>query len=249
MSDRAGAMHQKQVHRTGEHRAWGFDVSRFQPGISFMAARASGASFAFLRASTGAEADPMFGRHVERGRGVVLLGSYHALQPGVPARAQAQAYYGALAGADGFRLELPPVADVEKAGIDEALVRAFLEELARLWERRPLIYTSRSKWHQLVGWHKTWAAGYPLWVAHWRAERPALPTPWITWRFWQYDVTAVEFWARKVDVNWFNGTEEELVGRYGPAGSGGSAGEDGVAEGEIAEQALGGPIDDQVHRT
>jgi hypothetical protein len=112
-------------------RAWGIDVSRFQPGISFAAARAAGASFAFVRASTGAEADLAFTDHVRRGRGELLLGAYHALQPGIPAGVQALALYVALGMADGFRLPLPPALDVEKTGIDEVLVLTFLEALSR----------------------------------------------------------------------------------------------------------------------
>jgi GH25 family lysozyme M1 (1,4-beta-N-acetylmuramidase) len=202
-------------------RAWGIDVSRFQQGISFAAARAAGASFAFVRASTGAEADPVFVEHVTRGRGELLLGAYHALQPGIPVESQVTAFYAALAVADGFRLPLPPALDVEKAGLDEGLVLGFMEAIGWLWDRQPVIYTSRSKWHQLVGRDRGWAARYGLWVAHWRAERPALPSPWAEWAFWQYDVAEVPFWPRKLDVNWFNGTAEELEAWCGLPGGGG----------------------------
>ena len=202
--------------------AWGIDVSRFQRGLSFAAARAAGALFAFVRASTGADPDPAFAEHVGRGRGELLLGAYHALQPGVPAEAQAEAFYLALCAEDGFRLPLPPVVDVEKNGIDEVLVLTFLEALNRLWDRRPVIYTSASKWHALVGPRRAWAGEYPLWVAHWRAKAPALPSPWSDWLFWQYDVAAVPFWSRKVDVNWFNGSVGELEAQFGPP-TGGAA--------------------------
>jgi GH25 family lysozyme M1 (1,4-beta-N-acetylmuramidase) len=197
-----------------QQRAWGIDVSRFQRGISFAAARTAGASFAFVRASTGAEVDLAFTDHVRRGRGELLLGAYHALQPGMPAGRQALALYVALGMADGFRLPLPPVVDVEKAGIDEGLVLGFLEEFAQLWDVRPVIYTSASKWHGLVGPGRAWAGEYPLWVAHWRATAPALPSPWTDWLFWQYDVAAVPFWPRKIDVNWFNGSVGELEARF-----------------------------------
>jgi len=67
-----------------------------------------------------------------------------------------------------------------------------------------------------VGLGRAWAADYELWVAHWRADAPLLPTPWGDWLFWQYDVAAVPFWPRRLDMNWFNGTVEELAGRFGP---------------------------------
>jgi len=203
-----------------QQRAWGIDVSRFQRGISFAAARTAGASFAFVRASTGQDPDPAFAEHVGRGRGELLLGAYHALQPGIPAGVQALALYVALGMADGFRLPLPPALDVEKTGIDEGLVLGFLEEFAQLWDVRPVIYTSASKWHGLVGPGRAWAADYELWVAHWRAKAPALPSPWSDWLFWQYDVAAVPFWPRRLDMNWFNGTVEELADRFRPLGGG-----------------------------
>jgi len=197
-------------------QALGCDISRYQRGFPFAAARAAGLSFAFARASTGNEPDPTFAEHVRGAEGQLLLGGYHALQPRIPAAVQARAFYAALAAGDGFRLALPPVVDVEKAGVNEALVTGFLDELAGLWDRPAMVYTSRSKWHVLVGWSKGWAAGHELWVAHWKAERPALPTPWTGWTFWQYDVAKVRFWPRQLDLDRYNGTEEELRARYAP---------------------------------
>lgn len=190
----------------------GFDVSRYQAGIDMAAARQAGMRFAFVRASIGAEADWACGQHLRNAHGLLARGTYHALQADVPAGVQAMTYYTSLAESGGFLAELPPAVDVEKTGIDEALVREFLQEMERLWHRVPLIYTSESKWHRLVGRDRGWARHYPLWVAHWNVPEPQLPTPWVEWRFWQYTVGQVPFWPRRIDLDLFNGTEEELWG-------------------------------------
>jgi lysozyme len=189
----------------------GFDVSQYQEGLDMAAAREAGMRFVFVRASTGAEADGACGEHLKGAQGLMPRGTYHALQPDVPAGVQARTYYRVLAESGGFLAELPPVLDVEKDDIDEMLVRQFLYELEQLWQRQPLIYTSRSRWHRLVGPHRSWAGDYGLWVAHWNAQEPTLPTPWTQWLFWQFTVAQTPFWPRKVDLDMFNGTQQELL--------------------------------------
>ena len=188
----------------------GFDVSRYQAGIDMAAARQAGMRFVFVRASLGAEVDWACGEHLRHAQGLLARGTYHALLPDVPAGVQAATYYSALAEGGGFLAELPPVLDVEKPGVDEALVRGFLYEFERLWQRVPLIYTSESKWHNLVGPDRPWAGNYRLWVAHWNVPEPRLPTPWSEWLFWQHTVDSVPFWPRNIDLDLFRGSEQEL---------------------------------------
>lgn len=188
----------------------GFDVSQYQAGLDMAAARQAGMRFVFVRVSTGAEADLACREHLQNALGQLARGTYHALQPDVPAAVQAATYYRSLAESGGFLAELPPAVDVEKEGIDETLILQFLYELERLWHRVPLIYTSRSKWHRLAGRFRTWANDYPLWVAHWNVPGPQLPTPWTQWTFWQYTVAQAPFWPRKICLDRFQGTEQEL---------------------------------------
>lgn len=179
----------------------GFDVSNYQRGLDMAAAADAGMQFVFVRASTGTEVDPACADHLRGAEGRMLRGTYHALQPGNPVT-QAEIYYRALAEANAFLMELPPVVDVEKPGTTEDMVRGFLDTFAWLWGRQPLIYTSRSKWHALVGVDRVWAREYGLWVAHWNVEEPELPTPWTNWIFWQYTVGWVPFWPRRIDLDW-----------------------------------------------
>ena len=190
--------------------ARGFDVSYWQRGISFQEAVDAGMDFCYIRASTGEEIDAAYTKHNKQASGVILNGSYHALQSNIPARDQAMTFYQALASGNDFG-GLPPAVDVGKVGTTERMVAEFLYEFGKLWEHPVVIYTSRYKWHSLVGKKKEWAANYPLWVAHYDVEIPALPTPWKDWTFWQYGIHEVPFWERKVDVDYFNGTREDLI--------------------------------------
>lgn len=188
----------------------GFDVSRWQAGLDMGAAAEAGMKFVYVRASTGAAVDLACREHLHGAYELMLRGTYHALQPRIPGRVQARAFYRSLAQSGGFFTELPPALDVEKAGIDATVVREFLAEMASIWDRQPIIYTSRSKWHSLIGKDQEWAAEYPLWVAHWDVMQPRLPTPWTDWTFWQHGVGHVAFWEKRIDLDAFNGTEDDL---------------------------------------
>jgi lysozyme len=189
----------------------GFDISQYQAGLDMAAAREAGMHFVFVRASCGSEADWACAEHLANAQGLLVRGTYHALQPEVPAKDQAKIFYRTLAESGGFLAELPPAVHVEETGIDEILVRRFLSELEQLWHKMPLIRTSRSKWHRLVGVHRTWSSDYQLWVAHENVQEPAVPTPWTRWLLWQFAVAQPPFWPRKISLDVFDGTRQELL--------------------------------------
>ena len=189
----------------------GFDVSQYQAGLSMAEARKAGMRFVFVRASDGAEADWACGEHMQGAQGVLARGTYHVLQPSIPAEDQAKTYYRSLAESGGFLAELPPAVNVQETGIDERLVRQFLHEMERLWQRTPLIYTSRNKWHRTVGPHRPWSNDYRLWVSDMNVEEPALPTPWNSCALWQFTAAQTPFWPRRVDLNVFHGNLQDLL--------------------------------------
>ena len=59
----------------------------------------------------------------------------------------------------------------------------------------------------------------PLWIAHYKTDKPALPKGWDTWLFWQYsaegDGVAHGVGSKEIDMNYFNGTVEDFRARYG----------------------------------
>ncbi|MBN1660107.1 MAG: glycoside hydrolase family 25 protein [Anaerolineae bacterium] len=179
----------------------GFDVSKYQRGLDMAAAADTGMQFVIVRASTGIEVDPVCAEHLRGAEGRMLRGTYHSLQPGDPV-AQATTYYRALIESNGFLTELPPVVGVEKPGTTEDMVHGFLDSFSWLWGRPPLVYTSRSKWHSLVGVGAAWASQYGLWVAHWNVGQPDLPIPWADWILWQHTIGWVPFWPRRIDLDW-----------------------------------------------
>lgn len=201
-----------------EERARGLDVSQWQgSGFPFARAAEAGFSFVFLRASVRVATDAHYVENRRRAREAGLLtGSYHYLYPEPAPEEQALAFYEALVAGQGFGYELPPVVDVEQDGLWEARVRGFLEAFAELWDRTVMIYTSRSKWHQLVGRDRAWALAHPLWVADWgEVTAPRLPTPWKEWAFWQTTSKGqVPGYLGNVDLDLFSGTEAELRERY-----------------------------------
>ena len=87
-----------------------------------------------------------------------------------------------------------------------ARLRNCLLETEQLWGRRPMIYTSKSMWHFLVG-SAGWASAYDLWTAHYtRYPVPLIPNDWAGkgYSMWQ-------FIDRPVDQNRFHGDYAEYL--------------------------------------
>jgi hypothetical protein len=82
--------------------------------------------------------------------------------------------------------------------------------------RRPIIYTGRWFWEPNIFHSSEWAQ-YDLWIAHYGVQSPTLPSDWSNWRFWQHSesgsVDGVS--SRHTDLNWFNGTTDELLAYAG----------------------------------
>jgi lysozyme len=188
--------------------AKGVDVSYWQgQHINWERMAQDDISFVFIRASIGRRLDNTYPANY-RGAGAagLLRGAYHYLYAyGVEEQAQ---LFAETIG----EIELPPVLDVEDKYLDEHHVRTFLEEFARFTDRKPLIYTSASKWHELIGQDTPWASGYDLWVAHYtNRPEPLLPQAWDRWTFWQHtNQGQVAGYEGDIDLDYFNGDKEAL---------------------------------------
>ncbi len=116
--------------------------------------------------------------------------------------------------------DMPPVVDVEKysgntkadgsrrvlQAVFAARLRNFLFECEKLFGVRPMIYTSRSMWHFLVG-SVSWASAYDLWAAHYTSYPvPLIPDDWKGkgYRMWQWI-------DRPIDQNRFHGDLAEYL--------------------------------------
>lgn len=199
----------------------GIDVSHYQGTIDWSAVGGQGIKFAFVRVSDGTTTpDDTFAANWEGARNAgVMRGAYQYFRPSQDPIAQADlllAKMGTLQPGD-----LPPVVDVEtlsgvSATTAEARLRQWLAHVEAAIGKRPIIYTAAYFWRDALG--NPDLSGYPMWVANYGVECPLVPSPWVTWDFWQYtDAGAVSGIVGPVDHNHFNGSVEVLQAFAGGA--------------------------------
>lgn len=193
----------------------GVDVSVWQGDIDWKKVRASGRAFAMIRVSDGAHhADTRFDQNWSGAKAAGLArGVYQFFRASQDGTAQADMLLKHVGSDLG---EIDPVADVEVSdGVSAATLNTHLAQwMTRIEQatgRTPIIYTSPGLWPGLSGSPQFSSEG--LWVAHWGASCPSVPSPWTTWRFWQYsDEGSVPGISGAVDLDRFNGTLAQLTG-------------------------------------
>jgi len=204
----------------------GVDVSHWQLEIDWNEVKRAGVKFAFIKATefpdkkTTLYIDDLLYRNLE---GVSAAGihwsAYHFFRTHIDPVIQAQVFVETV----GEFTSLPPVLDLEAAGCKgEKLnlkVQVFLTEVERLTGRKPIIYTSGGFWRSYMMYekrvHADWARAYPLWMAQYTTLWPTPLYPWAGWDFWQYsDKGTLPGFKTHMDLNWFNGSEEEMLARF-----------------------------------
>ena len=168
--------------------------------------------FVFLKATEGSDlADEHFDANFRSAREHGLIrGAYHYFNPKSDAQRQADFFIQHVALEQG---DLPPVLDVEEQG---KLPKQELQRRVRLWLERveehyhvkPILYSGykfRTKYLNDTLFEK-----YPYWIAHYYVDSVRYEGP---WQFWQHtDKGRVPGVKKRVDLNVFRGTEEELKG-------------------------------------
>lgn len=219
----------------------GIDVSRYQEKVDWQRIRAAEAKFVFIRAMNGTFPDPKFKEHWNGSQAVGLLrGAYHYYRegPGIAdPRTQARKLHEFIQ-STGDMGELPPVLDIEELNnpsLSASKIKAFLEEMEKVFARLPIIYTRATVWNPKIG-KVVWASRYPLWIAHYtirgwvdnhiqrtaQGHPPDLPSPWSQWDFWQFTdkAPAREFGVSgsTLDLNFAaEGVLERLTGKAIPS--------------------------------
>lgn len=204
-------------------RAHGIDTSVWQETVNYDKAVLNGAQFVFLKASQ-LIADKYFAANWKAAKTAGLLrGAYHYLDWNISEMTQAELFVRQLGNDVG---ELPPVVDFEMrppVGMSYSLMRGrlwnFLQYVEAQTGKTPMIYTGYYYWREYGLPDVAWAK-YPLWLAWYATESIVkVPLPWTKWAFWQYsdkgDGLAFGCKSLQVDVNWYNGTVEELKAAYG----------------------------------
>ncbi len=202
-------------------RVQGLDISHWQGAVDWQKVKAAGLAFAFIKATEGdSHTDSRFAANWQGAQEAGLrCGAYHFFAPSLDPVAQAQHFCQTVnLDAD----SLPPVLDLEKAtDLDNAAligrVKAWLDQVQRSTGHKPMIYTGSYYWNPHMtdrsGQPPAWTRDYYLWIAHYSVDQPTLPLGWQTWSFWQYtDQGSVDGIYGNVDLNWFNGSVEELAG-------------------------------------
>lgn len=201
--------------------ARGIDVSRWQGQVDWCAVAADvdhRPRFVFIKATEGATwTDPAFAQNrCDAARVGLAAGFYHFFRCTSAVDAQAKHYLSTINAAFA-KGELMPVLDVEDPKQWQGLSKTELTRMVLQWcelvaeIRSPLIYLSPSFAESLLEPDPA-LAKFPLWLAHWTDRDPKVPKPWTDWTFWQYSSKGrvAGITANVVDLDLFNGTEEEL---------------------------------------
>jgi len=205
----------------------GIDVSHWNGVIDWKQVRGDGIRFAFIKATEGdTYEDDTFPPNWKGAKSVsILRGAYHFFRPNIDAKKQADLFINYVKNT-GDLGELPPVLDLEvqDAQPNHVIIsrsKAWLDRVQSQLGKRPLIYSSPSflkfQFSELGGGPPAWTKDYDLWLANYDPT-PWLPPGWPRWKFWQHSKTGVVNGIDElVDLDWFNGTLDELFEYAGAA--------------------------------
>jgi lysozyme len=204
----------------------GIDVSHWQGEIDWAKIAKSGVKFAFIKATEFPDrritvfVDQNLKKNIQgTQQNNILWGAYHFFRTHIDPVIQAQVFCQTV----GLFTSLPPVIDLEVAGSKgtplNTKVLAFIQEVQRITDRTPIIYTSGGFWRSYMLFNRRvdtdWAQTYPLWLAQYTSNWPTIPYPWASWDFWQYSSNGrLPGIPGAVDLNWFIGSYDELVSRF-----------------------------------
>lgn len=190
----------------------GLDVSHHQGAIDWHRVRGSGRSFAFIKASEGADfRDTRFSENWQRAREAgIFTGAYHFFTFCSPGHAQADNFLAAAPA--GSEHTLPLSIDIEFTGnctgwesvqsIQREL-RVFVERIEAESGRQPLLYTTEDLARELI---PPALSAHPYWIRSLWGE----PGGELRWRFWQHSATGdVPGIRGAVDLNVFAGSMGE----------------------------------------
>jgi lysozyme len=211
--------------------ALGCDVSFYQDDnttvrkINFVQMKSAGASFVILRAGQNIWRDEDFADYWRDSKAAGLLrGSYFMYDPRVSPTSQAKKWLEIMNGDFG---ELPMFLDIELAHYSGDYWGAehwktALEYIKARTNHQLAIYTAPYVWKDNCPTsYYSYYHQYPLWIANYQVSSPSIPLPWTAneWVFWQFTSTGdglkfgVE--SKGIDLNYHNGTVEQLYARYG----------------------------------
>ena len=198
----------------------GIDVSKWQGDIDWPTVRASGISFAYLKATEGGDViDDRFLDNWQRAAAAGLpRGAYHFYYFCRTAAEQAAWFTSHVPRDPGA---LPAVLDMEwnhksrtcpvRPAPEQirAEMMVYLQHLTRYYGKRPMFYTTVDFYRDNQLWR---VPGHNFWLRS-VADHPSGTYPGQPWALWQYTGTAlVPGIAGHTDLNAFAGTREQWLG-------------------------------------
>ena len=181
---------------------FGIDISKYQnPDLIDYDKIAERVDFVIMRIGFGWLKDIHFERHylefTQRGK---RIGGYH-FPLNTRLQEQANMVKQAL---DGKRIEAGLWVDVEATYQSRSEINAYIPILENTLDTESGIYTSYSKWLEVMQNETRWASRR-LWVANYGVSVPRLPSPWKKWCVWQYSSTGrLNGYSGNLDLDWAN---------------------------------------------
>lgn len=198
------------------HQVHGVDVSRYQGNVDWHAARRAGISFAFIKATEGADhSDPAFRTYwAGAGQAGIPRGAYHFYYF---CRSGAEQAAWFIANVPRERGALPPVLDLEwnhqsrtcrfrpsPAEVHRE-INTFLTIVGNHYGQRPVIYTTVDFYHD----NALGQVRAEFWLRS-VADHPSRIYPGQRWTFWQYTGTGTSpGFGGNVDLNAFAGSRAQ----------------------------------------
>lgn len=217
----------------------GIDASKWQREMNWPKAKEAGAKFAFVRAgsinkNTGVcYEDYQLERNAELAPKQMsdCIGYYFYFRPKYSPIKQADYFWSLVRDYEWGAL----VVDCEVAGANYNTIRentrtmtVAIDEMCN--GKKSIIYTRASYWNSVIGYQE-WARLYDLWIARYNSyiDHPwgdgyCEPLGWDDWVFWQYSADnngmgpTYGGQSASMDLNRFNGTEQELRQYFGVSG-------------------------------
>ena len=196
------------------YQVHGFDVSHHQGIIDWRELQQTQKTpfpvrFVFMKASEGGDfSDKTFADNFsESKKHGFIRGVYHFYNPKTSPERQADFFIRTVALEPG---DLPPVLDIEKKVKNMNRLRedlkVWLKKIEDYYKVKPILYASyKFKTRYL---NDSVFNSYPYWIAHYYVDSVRYEG---SWKFWQHtDVGTLPGVSRKVDLNVFNGSLEEL---------------------------------------
>jgi lysozyme len=130
----------------------------------------------------------------------LAVGYYHFMKPGDSVQSQLDNYFNGLTEND-----LPPILDAEVPGITPTMVTAWLAGAQQKSGRKPILYCDPGFYKDNL---QSTQFDCHYWIAAWQPEPPHIP--WTIWQYSQYGTQQGAETGGDLDLDYFDGTVEEL---------------------------------------